>query len=61
MIDVYQLIGKFAFHLSDTHGLPLQIFKQIYFENGYLKKEIFLLSLREHKDFLKKLKEDNFN
>jgi hypothetical protein len=49
-----ELMGKFAFHVSDTHGLPKEIFKERYIKDGYWDLVGIITLLKKHKDFLKK-------
>lgn len=46
--------GKFAFHLSDTHGYPVEEFKNKLSSLTY--KQFFNL-VGSHKDFYKQLKQ----
>jgi alanyl-tRNA synthetase len=45
---ISRLAGKFAFHLSDTHGIPFEVTKKKLEGMTYLQ---FFNLLERHKDF----------
>jgi len=54
-----QIVGRFAFHLSDTHGIPKQIFDERYIDkDGYFKNLEIIFELNRHRDFWKQEKKD---
>jgi alanyl-tRNA synthetase len=53
MVEKEEFIGKFIFHLYDTHGIPMEIIME------RIKKcthETFVNETLQHKDFLKQWK-----
>ena len=52
-----EFLGKFVFHLFDTHGLPKEITEE---RLKYYTYEQLLRNLLKHKDFLKQWKKQDF-
>ena len=50
---INELIGKFAFHLYDTHGIPKQIFLEQFSKDGYWDFIKIIDLMHKHKDFIK--------
>lgn len=50
--------ARFAFHLYDTHGIPLQVFKDWFQIDGYWKTEKLFRFIEKHKDFIRQEKEN---
>lgn len=51
--EILKILGRFAFHLSDTHGIPKEIFVEKYTKNGAWDLVRVFNFIFEHNDFMR--------